>query len=152
MSIHGRKRMRATLSAGLPAGLTAGLLGGVVGGIPSTVYALLTGGVALEAVDAVASMAGAAHLPLLPRLLIAAIVHVLISLVWTAALVVILPGRWRAWWSGAAAGVVVAVFDLQVIAPAMFPAVATLEFWPQLADHLVWGTCVGAMLSRAGLP
>ena len=28
----------------------------------------------------------------------------------------------------------------------LFPEVAALAFWPQMADHLMWGACVGVVL------
>jgi hypothetical protein len=40
--------------------------------------------------------------------------------------------------------------DLRLIAPRFFPEVAALEFWPQMADHLVWGACFGLVLQFAG--
>jgi hypothetical protein len=40
----------------------------------------------------------------------------------------------------------VALLDLGVIAPRLFPAVAALPFWPQFADHLAWGALLGGTL------
>jgi hypothetical protein len=37
--------------------------------------------------------------------------------------------------------------DLRLIAPAFFPAVAALDFWPQLADHVAWGVSYGVTLA-----
>jgi hypothetical protein len=50
--------------------------------------------------------------------------------------------------SALAASVAIALVDLRLIAPALFPEVAALEFWPQLADHLMWGACVGVVFQR----
>jgi hypothetical protein len=30
----------------------------------------------------------------------------------------------------------------------LFPEVAALAFWPQLADHLIWGACIGVVFQR----
>ncbi|WP_284620536.1 hypothetical protein [Aquabacterium humicola] len=48
-------------------------------------------------------------------------------------------------WSTAAAATV-AVLDLRIIASLLFPAIATLSSWPQFADHLMWGACLGGTL------
>ena len=75
----------------------------------------------------------------------AAVVHPAVSVFWTAVFALLLPRRHVAGWAtlGAAA---VALLDLRLIAPAMFPAVAALAFWPQFADHLAWGALLGGVL------
>jgi len=45
------------------------------------------------------------------------------------------------------AAMAIAVFDLRLIAPMFFPAVAALPFWPQFGDHLMWGACFGLTLA-----
>jgi hypothetical protein len=45
-----------------------------------------------------------------------------------------------------AAAALIGIVDLRLIAPRFFPEVAGLEFWPQMADHLMWGLCFGAGL------
>jgi hypothetical protein len=82
----------------------------------------------------------------LPILLAAAgTVHSAVSSFWTLVFGWVLPRHLILLWSvlGSAA---VAVLDLRVIAPAFFPSVAALAFWPQFADHLMWGTCFGMAL------
>jgi hypothetical protein len=121
----------------------------LLSGVPSTVYALASGGDPLEATRA----AGAMLLPLtspLPVLLVtAAAVHATVSLFWTLVFGWVLPRRRLLVWSvlGSAA---VAGLDLRVIAPVLFPSVTVLEFWPQFADHLMWGACFGLTLQLSG--
>ena len=114
-------------------------------GAPSTVYALLTGGDPLEATRAAGAMLMPRTSPLPALLAAAAVVHATVSLFWTLVFGWALPRRRLLIWSvlGSAA---VAVLDLRVIAPAIFPSVAVLAFWPQFADHLMWGACFGLTL------
>jgi hypothetical protein len=71
----------------------------------------------------------------------AAAVHASISLFWAAVLWVTLPRTYTLLWALlVSAGI--ALLDLRIIAPAFFPEVAALAFWPQFADHLAWGACV----------
>jgi hypothetical protein len=123
----------------------AWLVATVFSGLPSTLHALATGADVLEATRAAGAM-------LLPRatdtgtlFAAAAIVHPAVSLFWTAVFGALLPHRHVTVWAtvGAAA---VALLDLRVIAPALFPAVAALPFWPQFADHLAWGALLGGTL------
>lgn len=125
--------------------LVAWLVTTVFSGLPSTLLALVTGGDALEATRAAGAM-------LLPHatdtrtlLAAAAIVHPAVSLFWTAVFGFLLPRRHVFVWAvnGAAA---VALLDLLVIAPLFFPEVAALAFWPQFADHLMWGALLGGTL------
>lgn len=70
----------------------------------------------------------------------AAAVHASISLFWAAVLWLTLPRTYTLLWALlASAGI--ALLDLRIIAPAFFPGVAALAFWPQFADHLMWGAC-----------
>jgi hypothetical protein len=80
-------------------------------------------------------------------ILAAAIVHSLVSLFWATLLWLLLPGRHTIAWA-LAASALIAVLDLRVIAPMRFPEVAALAFWPQFADHMMWGACVGVALLR----
>jgi hypothetical protein len=82
----------------------------------------------------------------LPRLfLAAALTHAVISLFWTAILVMALPLR-HTLVGAVLAAALIALLDLRVIAPLFFPEVAALAFWPQFADHLMWGLSVGLAL------
>jgi energy-converting hydrogenase Eha subunit B len=49
-----------------------------------------------------------------------------------------------------AASVLIALVDLELIAPYFFAEVAALPFLPQFADHLAWGAIVGAVLRARG--
>lgn len=114
-------------------------------GLPSTAWALLNGGDPLEATWAAGSMLLPADAG--PRLLFAsaALVHATVSAFWTLVLGALLPRRHVMPWAivGSAA---VALVDLLLIAPRLFPTVAALAFWPQFADHLMWGACLGLVL------
>jgi hypothetical protein len=90
---------------------------------------------------------------LLPRetrhtrlLLAAAPVHVAVSLVWGVVLARLLP-REPAVVAGAAAGVVIAALDLRLVGR-RFPRIRALPLAPQLADHVVYGITVAAVLRR----
>jgi hypothetical protein len=125
--------------------LCAWIAATLLGGIPSTLHAWLTGGDIMEATRA----AGAMLVPpssSLPRLLLAAaVVHGVVSLVWASLLVVVLPRR-HTIVAAVVAAAFIALFDLWFIAPLWFPEVGALAFWPQFADHLLWGLSLGVTL------
>ena len=125
--------------------LYAWLVATVFSGLPSTLHALVTGGNPLEATRAAGAMLVPAATDTLALVAAAAIVHSGVSLFWAAVFAWLLPRRHAATWAvvGSAA---VAVLDLQLIAPLLFPAVAALPFWPQFADHLMWGALLGGTL------
>jgi|SRR5687768_6981848 len=113
----------------------------IVSGLPSTLYAVATGGDPMAATRAAAAMLvnSASSAPIL--LFAAALVHSSISLFWAIVLILLLPGRHViAFAMGAAAAI--AVLDLRVIGR-LFPEIHALEFWPQFADHLLWGASLG---------
>ena len=119
----------------------------VFSGIPSTLYALATGTDAFEATRAAGAMLVPRDSPSLVLFAAAALVHSTVSLFWALVFASVLPRRHILTWSvlGAAA---VALLDLRAIAPVFFPSVAALAFWPQFADHLMWGACLGFTLLR----
>ena len=123
----------------------AWLLATVFSGVPSTLYALAMGNDPLEATRAAGAMLLPYEQDTWTLFAAAAIVHPAISVFWAAVFGALLPRQRTAMWAvvGAAA---IAVLDLRVIAPAFFPAVAALAFWPQFADHLAWGALFGATL------
>lgn len=125
--------------------LSAWLVATVFSGLPSTLHALATGADPLEATRAAGAMLiGSGHAT--PALVAAAaLVHPAVSLFWAWGFARVLPRQAIAAWS-LLASAAVAVFDLRVIAPTFFPAVAALPFWPQFADHLMWGACLGLTL------
>jgi hypothetical protein len=115
----------------------------LLSGIPSTLYAWFTGQDVAAATRAAAAMA-----PLSGKLLIdAGLVHAAVSLFWATLLWFTLPRR-HIIACAIAAAALIGVVDLHLIAPRFFPDVAALEFWPQMADHLMWGLCFGAALLR----
>jgi len=121
----------------------AWLLATLLSGIPSTLYALLSGGDVMEATRAAGAMAGRPD-----SLVAAALVHFAVSAFWAVVLWRLLPARYTAFWA-VLASAAIALLDLKLIAPAFFPEVAALAFWPQFADHLMWGACYSVGLSLA---
>jgi hypothetical protein len=134
-------------TAELRAGLRAGAVAAVVSGAPSTVHALLTRRSPLDAVRAAGTLLLADDAS--PRRLAVAGVaaHGAISLGWGVALAAALPRRRAALW-GALAGLGIAAIDLGVLGR-RWPRIRALPAAPQIADHVVYGTIVGAVLSRA---
>jgi hypothetical protein len=127
--------------------LWAWLIASVLGGVPSTMHAFFTDGDVMRATRAAASMLGQFD-ESLPRVLAAAtLVHGAVSMFWAFVLVLLLPHRRTILWA-VGASAVIAILDLRIIAPWYFPEVASLEFGPQLADHLMWGTCLGIVLEH----
>jgi hypothetical protein len=125
--------------------LWAWLVATLLSGLPSTLHALATGADAWEATRAAGAMLIASDSPL-PRLVAAAaIVHGAVSLLWASIATLVLPRRGTVL-AALALAAAIAVLDLRVIAPILFPEVARLPFWPQFADHLMWGACVGVTL------
>ena len=117
----------------------------VLSGVPSTLYLLGTGGDVTEPTRAAGAMviSPASSFPAL--LGAAAVAHSTISFFWAALLTVVLPYRRTALWAIVAA-MLIAVLDLRLIAPLWFPEVAALAFWPQFADHVMWGASLGIAL------
>ena len=124
--------------------LVAGLVASVVSGAPSTGYAIAARRDALEATLAAGSI-------LLQRerrgwvlVLAAAPVHLALSLGWALLLAAVLPQRRTAAF-GALAGLAIAVLDLGVVGRRL-PRIRALRQAPQVADHVVYGATVGAVL------
>jgi hypothetical protein len=119
----------------------------LLSGIPSTVYALVTGGDVTAATRAAGAMliAPAASLPAL--FAAAALVHVCVSFFWAAILIRVLPRKAVVGWA-ILASAAIGWLDLRLIATAFFPEVARLEIAPQIADHLMWGATLGLALAR----
>lgn len=133
--------------------LYAWLAASVLSGLPSTLHALATGGDVMEATRAAALMVlpddGTTDWSLQAIFLAAGLAHGSISLFWAMLLALVLPRRGVTAWAMAASAAI-ALLDLGLIAPALFPAVAALAFLPQLADHLMWGACYGGTLAWMG--
>jgi hypothetical protein len=117
----------------------------LLSGIPSTLYAAATGGDVAEATRAAGAMLISASASPAELFAAAALVHSAVSLYWATILWLALPRRHTALWAVAAAAAI-GLVDLRVIAPFFFPEVAALAFWPQMADHLMWGASLGVVL------
>jgi hypothetical protein len=81
-----------------------------------------------------------------PLLAAAVPVHVGVSLGWGVVLAWALPRRPTVA-HGALSGLVIAAFDLGVVAR-LFPRVRSLPRGPQLADHALYGATVAVVLAR----
>ena len=126
--------------------LVAGGAATLLSGLPSTLYALYRREDVSEATRAAGAMLISPASSMLELFQAAAVVHVAVSFLWAAPLVRFLPARHVV--IGAIAGAIaIGVFDLRVIAPLMFPEVARLAFWPQMADHAMWGASLGVALA-----
>jgi hypothetical protein len=106
-------------------------------------------GIAAGAVAALASgVPGSMVLPRekrTSRLLVAAApVHLVLSLGWGVALSAALPRR-RTVAAGALAGALIAALDLGLIGR-RFERIRSLPVVPQIADHVAFGACVGAVV------
>jgi hypothetical protein len=117
----------------------AWLVASAFSGVPSTVHALLTGGDVLGSTRAAASVLGGTGV------IRGALAHLGVSAFWTVVLTAV-DRRWpldaR---TGAVAGAVIAVVDLEVVGR-RFPAVRDLHRAAQWADHVAFGALVGAVL------
>jgi hypothetical protein len=135
--------------------LAAGLAGAACSAIPSTVWSLMRGDDVLEGARA----AGAMVLPNERRtpvlLVIAAPLHLAISLGWAAVMAVTLP-RGGEPARGVAGGMAIATLDLALFGRRI-PSIAALPQGRQWADHAAYGLAVGTVLrarrsGRAGEP
>lgn len=127
----------------------AWLVATLFSGAPSTLWALLTGGDPGEATWAAGAMLLPADSPRAALFAAAGLVHASVSAWWVAVAGLVLPRRHTRAWALAYAAAI-GVLALCVISPRWFPPVAALAFWPQMADHLMWGACVGWALQPAG--
>jgi hypothetical protein len=118
--------------------LLAAAVAGTLSGAPSTLHALLTGRSALDAVRAAGEVFGRRGV------VRGAAAHAVLSGAWATVLVIVLPRRRAPAW-GATAGLAIAGLDLAVAARRV-PAVAARPPVPQIADHVAFGTLVGAVL------
>jgi hypothetical protein len=125
--------------------LLAWLVATIFSGLPSTLYAFFTGADPLEATRAAGAMLAASASDTPTLIAAAAVVHPAVSLFWAAVFGLLLPRQRVVLWA-VAGSVAVALLDLRIIAPLFFPAVAALAFWPQVADHVMWGALLGATL------
>lgn len=135
------RRSRRAADVAVATGVAA-----VVSGVPSTLVAVVRGDDALQATRAAGSLALGGDADGRALVVAGAVVHSVLSLVWTAVLAALLPRR-RPIVAGALAGAAIAAFDLGVVGR-RFPAMRALPVAPQVADHVAFGACVGAVLRR----
>jgi hypothetical protein len=127
--------------------LVAGSVATVLSGVPSTLYGVLTGADIAEPTRAAGAMLIAANSSDPQLFIAAAVIHITVSFFWAGVLILILPRTFVV--SGCVlAALLIGILDLRVIAPCFYPEVARLPFLPQMADHLMWGTCLGLVLRR----
>lgn len=119
------------------------------GGLPSTLYALRTGGSIRSAVryvyDATRAV-GTLVPPGRPGFMRGTIVHLGISVAVGEALGRTLPERRSVVW-GATAGLAIGVINVGIIGR-RFPAISALPLVPQLADNAAFGALFAAVADR----
>lgn len=135
------RRPRRAADVAVAAGVAA-----VVSGAPSTLVAAVRGDDVLQATRAAGSLVLGGDGDGRALVVAGAVVHSVVSLGWTAVLAALLPRR-RPVIAGAVAGAAIAAFDLGVVGR-RFPAMRALPVVPQVADHVAFGACVGAVLRR----
>lgn len=144
----------AERSATVRDGLAAGAIAAVVSGTPSTLHAMATRASLLDGALAAGSLLLPRERRRLPLLLAAIPAHTAISLGWAVVLSAALPRRGTVP-AGALAGLAIAALDLGVIGR-RHPRIRALPLWPQVADHLAFGTVAAAAIaarrSRRGAP
>lgn len=118
-------------------------------GLPSTLYALRTGGSLRSAVryvyDATCAV-GTLVPPGRPGFMRGAIVHLGISVASGGAFARTLPRRHSVVW-GATAGLAIGVINVGMIGR-RFPAISALPLLPQLADNVAFGVLFAAVADR----
>ncbi|HEV3025326.1 MAG TPA: hypothetical protein VGX76_22805 [Pirellulales bacterium] len=128
--------------------IVAAIVAGIVSGAPSTIWAFAMGGDPWQATLAAGEVVVGPRASRGMLIATAAVVHGGMSLFWAAVLCAALPARASLWFTaifGMAAGLLIALLDLLVIGRA-FPPILRLPFLPQLADHLMFGAAVGAVV------
>jgi hypothetical protein len=123
----------------------AWLVATLFSGLPSTLFFTATGGDLWPPIYAVGTMVVPGESSPWLIFMAAALVHGAVSLLWTVVVASVIPVKHIPVYA-LAASALIAVIDLRIIAPLLFPEVAALSFWPQFADHLAWGLLVGVTL------
>jgi hypothetical protein len=119
--------------------ILAAAVAGTLSGLPSTVDALVHGRSVLASTRAAGTLLGR------QSLVRGAVAHAGLSVGWAAVLTAVLPRRHEPVW-GAVAGAGIAALDLG-LARRRWPAVAALPTVPQVADHVAFGSLVGAVVA-----
>lgn len=137
-----RRRIASLARDAAAAGGAAALLSGA----PSTVHALVRGGDPLEAALAAGTLVAPDEKRRARLLAAASVVHPMVSFGWALVLAAALPRRRTVAWS-TLAGLGIAALDLGVVGR-RFPRIRALPMLPQVADHLLYGATVGAVLAH----
>ena len=125
-------------------GIVAAIIGWLLSGIPSTLYALFTGGDIYEATLAAGSILIGEHASFTFLIISAVVVHTGLSFFWAITLTLLLPKNNIIIWAFLG-GFGIAILDLLIIGQ-FFPMIKALPFLPQLIDHLAFGAIVGTVL------
>lgn len=120
-----------------------------VSGLPSTAYAVLTGGDPLAATRAAGTLLPGRRSG--PSLAGGVVVHVVVGTGWTAVLLAVARRRPLGVVGGLVAGAAIAALDLELIGR-RYPAIRALPRGPQWLDHLAFGVVVGAFSEASGAP
>jgi len=124
--------------------IAAGIIGILLSSIPSTIYYRVTSQNILEPFLSIGLIfIDLSHFYLL--ILISAALHFLISLFWSMVLKFIIPNKKQLLF-GMFTGIAIALIDLIIIG-SHIPGIANLEFFPLLADHVLWGIIVTGIYS-----
>lgn len=116
----------------------AAAVAGALAGIPSTVHALVTGRSMWAATRAAGTLLGK------PSAIRGVVVHTALSIFWASVLSRAAP-RPRPLLAGAAAGAAIGALDLGVVGRRV-TEIRSLPQWPQMADHVAFGSLVAAVL------
>ena len=128
--------------------LVGAILAGILSGIPSTLWALVSGGDVWEATLAAGATLIGPDATFTQLFAAAAVAHGGMSLFWAGVLSALLPRKWPII-CGTVAGAFIAVLDILMIGQA-FPSIRELAFLPQLADHMMFGAVLGAVVRWIG--
>lgn len=123
--------------------VTAGAAAATFSGLPSTVYALATGGDVLQATRAAATLVPGRRDR--SGVVAGATVHVVVSAGWITVLAAIDRRRGLGLAGGCAAGLLIGALDLEVVGRA-YPAIRSLPRLPQWLDHVAFGAIAGVLL------
>ena len=140
--------MKQTTKHWLKTTLIAAVFAAVLSGIPSTLWALVSGGDVWEATLAAGAALIGSDATFTQLLAAATVAHGGMSLFWAGVLCALLRKKWPTI-CGTVAGILIAVLDILIIGQA-FPSIRELAFLPQLADHMMFGAVVGAVVGWIG--
>ena len=124
----------------------AGAVAWALSGLPSTVWTVARGGNPLAAVRAAGTLVVSPTAARSSLVLAGVGAHTVLSFGWAMLLALGLPER-RVRTAGAGAGLAIAALDLGVVGR-RYPAIRALPTPPQVADHLAFGSLVGAVVHR----